>query len=334
MEKAYEEMYYFWKYKIEDEYNSSQGTEPYIAFNDGPVFPYFLEVDFLNYESFSKFINLFGIEGFELFDSRERYSLKEELQKIKQKPHAIKSQYVKNLLKTIKKEMVKEQALMYTFGKRFVKDFPQLNNIKELEISEHELIQNANKHLDFKCRIFILPMLITTGSYVSAIKDQGKETYSYPSILARCYRELIHLIQYEEKILRCKNCQKFFITSKSNEYYCDRIDPDKMEELDKVWMDIRKAHRNLIEKEGEPDGAEWDQILTDEEKKRINLLTCKKVGSQKKWKESLTLEQREFVKKKKRWFSKLYYLKEKHRDEEYRQAKEEFEQWLKKNEPK
>ncbi len=139
-------------------------------------------------------------------------------------------------------------------------------------------------------------------------------------------------VAFPKLYLTVNNCQKYFITDKKNENYCDRIAPDKVDAFNRFWSKIGEA-RGIEEWEELPTSA-WRQILSQKEKQKLENLTCKKVGYLKTWKEGLSNEELAFLKEKHRRVSHLYYLKRKEAKDEYQRAKEDFDEWLRENRPK
>lgn len=333
--RAYKEKHRFINYKIDDEYDKSLIDFPYPEDIEGPVFQYFLETDFLSYASFREFINLVGIEVFTFIQPALKKKLSNIMDISKQrKPEPISRDYVENLLRKIKKRMNNEQNLMYAFSRRFSNEFPVLDRLKEVEIDDLEILEKVNEHLIFDVKINVVPdkSLFEKNFRASArswLKEESQEQYQYSSIISRCYRELLHLIQDGKKVKSCKNCHKLFFADIASESYCDRTAPEKINEYNELWQGVLSYTRNF-QRYGDKTGKD---LIPKEDFEEIEKLTCKKVGPYKVWKKTLSSEELAFFEEKKRRQARLYYLRDK-KDERYQTESEEFERWVRKKEPK
>lgn len=324
-----------------------------------PVFLSFVDADFSCFEGFLKLIDVTGLTGCAYLDedSKYKYPIGDELKK-----NSISNSFIEGFYNRHKKTLQDDQASIKLFYEWFVEGKqPLINNLhpdfkddmpfpsvflsqkdlqykprnkeeEKLYIDAYKLFTDLKIHLS---GVTLEPIFnsapIIDKAYETVMETGCKEILSgdkhkhskcveslslsnlwkasrkvvfvarqCSSLPALCYLEMIDLIEDEHEFRKCSHCGELFIPVHEREIFCNRIAP-----------------------EFKPQG----RLTTAEEWKSIFKKTCKKIGPQKKHNNGLSPEDREIIKKDKRFRSRLDYLKKTGNDGEYKKVLRNFNKW-------
>lgn len=125
-------------------------------------------------------------------------------------------------------------------------------------------------------------------------RPQRKKPYwyfHYETLPARCYMEMLDILQDDKEVKSCAYCGEIFIPNRKNEEFCKRLAP---------------GYRGSKESR-----------------------TCKQIGPQRRFQKDKSQEELERIRKRKQFQNRLIYLKKKGKRKEYLIVTTEFDRWQK-----
>lgn len=350
----------FMAVKINDPYCSWETEEPYmIVASEGPIFPVFLETDFTTYKGWRYFVEDFGLEGFAKLDKREddSFPLRKELKKIRNgKSRTFAQGYMEKAYEGIRRRLIHEQETMKMFHSWFME-----NKQPKVKVKQHEspipatsaivmaiegerisidkeitasfrriydALEKAIEGISLELIMQKFPPRFFKGNKLFGQTPSANKTISadlverkwfspklvFDSHITRCYLEMIEAIEDEVEIIACDNCKRLFIPSRKNEIFCSRPAP------------TRHTQKRSKKSKYTPTKNFADLVAY------VNRKTCKEIGPQLKFKEKLKKENKtEWFAQRKRYLNRLYYLKRKGDNIEYRKAQKVYKQWENRN---
>ena len=337
---AFRQLHRFRLYEVDDKYFTWDISKitfkpddlPHF-FNTGPVFPYFLEADFSSYKGFREFTNLFGFEWLTPFSQKLKTHLEDT------KPDKLSRTFLEGeVFPEMKQPLWTEQAIMERFkrlvfendAKEFLTSYEEGAELDLTSVGKlvEDRLHSAMAGIRYEPEGFNwFPLYLNEG------KEPGLLHYKnvFPSVVDLCYLEIVHAYNYGLKPRICDNCKRLFLPERSNEKYCERLDPDVSKFTPKQTPTKGNAVLSSYKQHGPvPTGFSGTWMEID-----LAAMSCRGRGRAASWQKSMSKEMREYQAEKKRRLSRLSYLKSKIGEDhsDYRTARKGYEEWVVENKP-
>lgn len=260
---------------------------------EGPLFPFFIKADFQTYEGFRDFSDWVGINGFTYLDDPQ-WNVSRELDRIEEgKLKEIPDSYLRKFYDRIRDKLVDEQTAMRLFHSVSMGRY--INEKKPSRALVEKVVDRISNALGRHLSCIEVTLRTEPRGFMGLFRNKvlGWE-FSCKTLPARCYLEMIDLISDKKKVQECGYCGEVFIPSRKNEEFCNRFAPG-----------YRQPGKER---------------------------TCKQVGPQKRFFLGKNRNERAWMKEKKKFQNRLYYLEKKGRKDEHKKVMAEFQRWKKRTE--
>lgn len=257
---AYKETWIATAFKVSKKKGMLTPVDRYI---DGPIFPSFILADLSTYEGFIDFVEWVGIAGFIYLDEPNWINtISNNLERVRiGELKTISDSYIQKFYERIRTNLLTEQEIMTIFYGLY---FYSSNRKSPFDRYPHDtfdmLYRNVSRHLALVKVIAQQPAIFNSNDFR---KNKITWSFSYESLPARCYMEMIDMIDNKEKVKECAYCGEIFIPSRKNEIFCNRLAPghrrpgeertckqlgplNKFEEVNTGYRKLYKRYQNRL----------------------------------------------------------------------------------------
>jgi|SRR3972149_302612 len=224
----------------------------------GPIFPMFIKADFATFDGFLEFTSRVGIDGLIFLDDESwRKTISDDLKRKKinsltevSNENRIPVSYIKKFYERIQGRLLEEQNYMSSFSSFSLDGIPlqlalieRLMNALEGHLSSVRLGVNFGHSSDNEGNeryrlIYSQKNEYSIRDYYFDFMSKSKKNKSpqiikpywffhFGTLPARCYMEMIDIMQDNKEIRYCAYCKEIFIPHRKNEEFCRRFAPEQ-----------------------------------------------------------------------------------------------------------